>query len=165
MRSESFALQSSTCNILLISSHWHHLIHFSVPSFSCKLEFRFCLLAQSCNLARMAQRQCGIHPLGEEYCMVVPIFVEQADTGAHAYSACVIWGWKWRYFHSIYASSFIRWNSLMRHFPNPLFGNQCYSLCAKHRITVSFFPLLTKFSNNESISLHLITVTMKYLFH
>ena len=57
-----------------------------------------------------------------------------------AYSACVIWGWKWRYFHSIYASSFIRWNSsLMRHFPHPLFGNQCYSSCATHRIMVSLF--------------------------
>lgn len=114
--------------------------------FSCKLEFRPCLLVQSSNLARMAQRQCGIHPLGG-ILYGCPYFVEQADTGARCLQClCHLRRLKMERFHSIYASSFIWWNSsLMRHFLIHCLVTWCYSSCATHRIRLHYLPLLTQF--------------------
>lgn len=87
--------------------------------------------------------------------MVVPIFVEQADTGARCLQCLCHLRLKMEAFSSLsMLLHLFDVPSLMRHFPHPLFGNQCYSSCATHRdngciICLCFF---TQFPNNKSIS-------------
>lgn len=67
--------ESSPCRILLISFHWPHLTHSSVPAFPANWDLDLAVLWFSLhNLARLSQRQCCLSPIRRGALSTLPPF-------------------------------------------------------------------------------------------